>query len=125
MYQPNNVLHHAVGPKFRIVFDCAATHHGVSLNNQLLSGPSLLGVLLSFRQHMIGIVGDIKGMFHQIRVIANDCQALRFLWWPQHNLQMEPVDFQMLVHILGADSSPSVAGFALWLVAIDNKANVD
>ena len=118
------IPHHVVGPKFRIVFDCAASYHGTSL----LTGPdntnSLLGVLLRFRQHLVGIVGDIRGMFHQVRVPPDDCHALRFLWWPNHNLDAEPVDFQMLVHIFGAASSTSVAGFALRQVAIEYKAGV-
>ncbi|KAG1681464.1 hypothetical protein GQR58_011846 [Nymphon striatum] len=67
--------HHPViqiqkGGKVRIVFDCAAKYKGESLNNNVLQGPDLtnklLGVLLRFRKNSIGIMADIKSMFHQL-----------------------------------------------------------
>ncbi|XP_037825844.1 uncharacterized protein LOC119613849 [Lucilia sericata] len=58
--------------KIRIVWDAAAAVENVSLNSVLLKGPdllkSLLGVILRFRERPIAIAGDIREMFHQIRV---------------------------------------------------------
>ena len=101
----------------RVVFDCAAKFKGTSLNDQLLQGPDLtnglVGVLIRFRQEPVAMVADVEGMFHQVRVAPEDCQALRFLWWPDDDLSKEPTDFQMLVHLFGATSSPSCASFSL------------
>ena len=119
------VPHHATRGKFRIVFDCAAKFRGTSLNDHLLQGPdhtsSLVGVLLRFRSRPIAVMADIKGMFHQVRVGPADCDSLRFLWWPDGNLEAKPEEYQMLVHLFGATSSPSVCGYALLRVATDNE----
>ena len=37
---------------------------------------------IRFCQEPISMVADIEGMFHQVQVAPKDCQALRFLWWP-------------------------------------------
>lgn len=42
-------------------------------------GPSLLGVLIRFREHQVAISGNIKGMFHQIRLLPTDRPLLSFL----------------------------------------------
>ena len=121
------VPHHATGGKFRIVFDCAARFRGTSLNENLLQGPdhtsNLVGVLLRFRSRRVAVMADIKGMFHQVKVPLRDCDSLRFLWWPDGNLEASPEEFQMVVHLFGATSSPSVCGYALQRVAIDNETN--
>lgn len=109
--------HHSTGPKFRVVFDCAAKYQGTSLNDQLLQGPdqtsSLLGVLLRFRLGPIAVMADIKAMFHQVRAHPRDCDSLRFMWWPDGDLSRQPEEYQMVVHLFGATSSPSICGFAL------------
>ena len=64
-------------------------------------------------------------MFHQVRVPERDCNALRFLWWPDHDLTKNPTDFQMLFHLFGATSSPSCAGFALKKTAEDCVAEFE
>lgn len=50
--------------QIRVVFDSSAQHHGVSLNNVLLTGPnmnnSLLGVLLRFRKEPVAVTGDVS-----------------------------------------------------------------
>lgn len=68
------------------------------------------------------MVANIEGMFHQVQVAPQDCQGLRFLWWPNSVLTEEPVDHQMQVHLFGARSSPSCASFSLRLLII--KANL-
>ena len=115
------ILHHGVyhpqKKKLRMVFDCAASYQGVSLNNKLLQGPdltnSLLGVLTRFRQENIAIMADVEAMYHQVRVPKEDTDLLRFLWWPEGDLSQEIVEYKMVVHLFGATSSASCANFAL------------
>ena len=103
--------------KVRIVYDCAAFSNGTSLNDNLVKGPdfmnSLMGVLLRFRKEKIAIVSDIKKMFYQVRCILEDCDSLRFLWYPDGNTDLQAVPHRMKVHLFGAKSSPSCASFAL------------
>ncbi|KAK3091640.1 hypothetical protein FSP39_021443 [Pinctada imbricata] len=110
--------------KVRVVFDCATTYQGISLNNELLQGPdlmnSLVGVLIRFRQENIALTADIETMFHQVRVQEKDCDALRFLWWPDSDLDKQPATFCMTVHFFGATSSPSCAAFAMKRTIQDN-----
>lgn len=70
--------------KVRMVWDAAATVNNMSLNSFLLKGPdnlvNLPGVLFRFRQFEIAVVGDIKHMFHQIKMRKEDQNFLKFLW---------------------------------------------
>ena len=115
--------------KIRVVFDCSAKYQNTSINDQLLQGPdltnSLVGVLSRFRQERIAVMADIEAMFHQVRVRPSDCDALRFLWWPNGNLGAPPEEYQMRVHLFGGTSSPSCANFALKKTAQDNEADFD
>lgn len=51
----------------------------------------------------------------------DDRNVLRFLWWPNNDLTKEPEDYQMLVHIFGATSSPSCTNFCLKKTAHENR----
>ena len=122
--------HHAVinpkkPEKVRIVFDCAAKYNGVSLNDQVLSGPDLtncmIGILLRFRQEPIAIMADIESMFHQVSVNPNDRDVLRFLWWSHGDVNQEPDVYRMNVHLFGGTWSPSCCSYALRRVATDNQ----
>ena len=42
-----------------------------------------------------------------------DCDALRFLWWPNGDLSRELEEYRMVKHLFGATSSPSIANFCL------------
>ena len=121
MFNPNKP------DKLRVVFDCAAVYHGTSLNDQL--GPdltnSLVGVFLRFRENPVALMADIEAMFHQVRITPNDYDALRYLWWPNNDLNVKPDEYQMLVHLFGATSSPSYANFALRKTADDNANDFD
>ena len=103
--------------KIRIVFDCASSCMGVSLNDALMQGPQLMnnlvGVLIRFRLENIALVADIEAMFHQVSVEPGDRSALQFLWWPAGNVDEDPQVFRMTVHLFGATSSPSCASFCL------------
>jgi len=77
------VLHPLKPGKVRIVFDCAASYQGCSLNNELLTGhdllQSLIGVLLRFRLGRIAFTADIQLMFPQVYVANEDQDFLQFL----------------------------------------------
>ena len=121
------IPHHYTSGKFRVVFDCAASHAGTSINQQLLQGPdntnTLIGVLFRFRLHSVAIVGDIRNMFHQVKVDPVDQTALRFLWWEDGDPNKAIKIFKLTVHTFGLTSSPSVAGFALRRTAEENRTN--
>ena len=123
-YIPHHGVYHPKKNTLRVVFDCGAVYQGKSLNSELLQGPdltnSLIGVLLRFRQEPIALMADIKSMFHQVRVTKSDTDFLRFLWWRDGNIEQDPVDHRMLVHLFGATSSPSCASFALRRTAEEN-----
>ena len=112
-----------------MVFDSSAKHCGTSLNDQLLQGPDLtsspVGVLSRFREEQIALMLDVEAMFHQVRVRPSDCDALRFLWWPDGNLDSQPEEYQIRVHLFGGASSPSCANFILKKTAEDNKGDFD
>ncbi|XP_068684275.1 uncharacterized protein [Montipora foliosa] len=114
--------------KVPIVFDAAAEHKGTSLNKNLLPGPdytnSLVGVLLRFREEKVALVGDIKSMFHQVKVRPEDQDCLRFLWW-SGSLDETPNEYAMTVHIFGATDSPCSANFALLRTAENNWKEFD
>ena len=124
-YIPHHYVIHPVKRKIRVVFDCAAKYQGISLNDQLLQGPNqtntLSGVLIRFRQEAVALVADIEQMFHQVKVAPEDRDALRFLWWKDHDLNKEVHTYRMAVHLFCATSSPSCSGYALRRAAQDNK----
>lgn len=116
-YIPHHGVYHRRKKTLRVVFDCTSSFQGTSLNKELLQGPdlanSLLGVLLRFRQEQFAIMADIEGMFHQVRVYEDDSNLLRFLWWPNGDVNKPLEQYRMKVHLFGAISSPSCANFAL------------
>nr|XP_054773349.1 uncharacterized protein LOC129281437 [Lytechinus pictus] len=124
-YIPHHPVFHPKKGKLRIVFDCASKFRGKSLNDVVMQGPdltnNLLGVLLRFRQSPIAIMGDIASMFHQVRVPCEERELLRFLWWPDGNLQESPRTYRMCVHLFGGTWSPSACSFALRRAAEEVK----
>ena len=90
---------------------------GTSLNDALLQGPYLVncltGVSTRFREEKIALVADIEAMFHQVKVRSEDMDSLKFLWWRDGDISLEPEIYRMTVHLFGAVLSPSCATFAL------------
>lgn len=113
-YLPLNVV---VNPKkagkVRLVWDAAASVQGVSLNSQLLKGPDLLVPLISvisrFREKKIAFGGDIREMYHQLRIIPEDKQAQRFLF--RNNSDEPPRAYVMDVATFGSTCSPASVQF--------------
>ncbi|XP_076030377.1 uncharacterized protein LOC143018673 [Oratosquilla oratoria] len=85
-YMPHRpVIKECVSSKIKPVFDASAVGpNGVSLNDCLESGPSLIPdlveILLRFRRWKIGLTADITKAFLQIRVQRLDQDVHRFLW---------------------------------------------
>ena len=82
--------HHTVFKKssttlLRIVFNASSKpNEGKSLNDCLLTGPSLTAklheILLQFRQGMYAVTADISKAFHRIIIDEEDRKFLKFLW---------------------------------------------
>ncbi len=126
-YLPHHGVYHPQKRKIRVVFDCSAKYGGMSLNDALLPGPdltnSLVGVVTRFREEPIAFLGDIESMFYQVRVPYSQHDYLRFLWWPDGDLDAEIEEYRMAVHIFGAASSPSITNFALKRTAEKARTN--
>ncbi|CAL8100448.1 unnamed protein product [Orchesella dallaii] len=102
--------------KLRLVFDAAAKVNGISLNDNLLTGPDLLnslpGILMRFRRRKIAFGADVKEMFHQVRISTEDVAAQRFLWRGGDKSKEAKV-YQMNSMIFGAACSPCSAQFVM------------
>lgn len=109
--------------KIRIVWDAAASTNDVSLNSNLLPGPdlinSLTSILFRFRQGRYAVTGDIKQMFHQIKVREIDQTAQRFLW--RYDKNDPPTIYVMQVLTFGSTCSPSSAIYVMRLNASEFK----
>ncbi|KAE8291494.1 hypothetical protein D5F01_LYC11102 [Larimichthys crocea] len=112
------IPHHLVthNGKDRIVFNCSYTYRDETLNELLMSGPnlgaSLLGVLLRFRELSIAVSSDIKGMFHQVRLLPEDHLLLCFLWRDLRR-DSQPSVYEWQVLPFGTTCSPCCAIYAL------------
>ena len=68
----------------RIVFNSSARYMGHALNDYWAKGPhlliDLLGVLMRFRENSIVLIGDIKKMYHTVKIKTIEQHTHRFLW---------------------------------------------
>ena len=110
--------------RLRIVFDASAkTSSGHSLNDQLLTGPSLYpkltSVITQFRQHRIAASADISKMFTEILLHPNERDFHRFLRYSPSSHQIETCRMKRLT--FGVSSSPFLATKVLRQAAADHK----
>lgn len=50
------------------------------------------------------MMADIESVFYQVRAPCEDADFLRFLWWPDGNLDKDYEEYRMFVHLFGAMS---------------------
>lgn len=129
-YLPHHPVFHPEKPdKTRVVFNCAVKYRNISLNDCLFQGPhlnsTLVGVLTRFGQEPIALMVDIDSMFNQVHVTPSHCNVLRFLWWPERDLDQALQEFRMKVHLFGGVWSPSCSIYTLQRTAEDNKDDFD
>ena len=94
----------------RTVFNSSASFKGHSLNQYWDKGPdlinNLLGILLRFREQPVAIMGDIKKMYHSVKISIFDQHTRRFLW-------REPDTYVMNVVSFGDKPAGSIVAAAL------------
>ena len=66
-------------------------------------------------------MADIEAMFYQVFVPEEQRSYLRFLWWPDSNINQELEEYEMCVHLFDAISSPSCANIALKKTSDDSQ----
>ena len=111
-------------PLPRVVFDSAAVHDGVCLNDCLEAGPSLHndlpGILMRFRERPVALAGDVSDMFCHVRLHPEDCKYHRYLW-RDIETDRQPDVYEMNCLVFGDRSSPCEANYAVQRTAEDNK----
>ena len=111
-------------PLPRVVFDSAAKHQGVCLNDCLQTGSSLHndlpGILLRFRESPVALAGDVSDMFCHVRLRPDDCKYHRYLW-RDVELERPPDVYEMNCLVFGDRASPCQANFAVLRTVKDNQ----
>lgn len=109
----HGVVNEAKPGKIRVVFDCAATQNGISLNNQCHQGPDLnnklISVLLKFRLYSYALTADVEAMYMQVKIPDKDRNSLRFLWYDNGSI----TQYRMTSHLFGGVWCASSSTYAL------------
>ena len=83
----SHILHHSVTNinkpnNLHIFFDVAVKFPNTSLDQRLLKAPDLLNclisILLRFSEGQYVIIDDIEAMYHEVKVLKEDTDSLRF-----------------------------------------------
>lgn len=109
----------------RVVFDASCkTSNGLSLNDELLVGPTnlqndLLSILLKWRKHAYVINADIEKMYRQIQVADEDTHYQKILW---RDSPQKPIkEYRLRTVTFGTASTPYLAVRTLQQLANDNE----
>lgn len=93
----------------------------MSLNSCLAKGPdcymnNLIGVLLRWREEQVALVGDIRKMFHSIRLKPLEQHCHRFLWRDLKTDQDPDVYIMTRVN-MGDTPAPAISTEAVYKTA--------
>ena len=93
------IPHHAViqpeskSTPVKVVFNSSSVYQGHALNDFWLKGPNLLnslfGVILSFQEREVAVMGEISNMYHRVLIPEKDQHVHCFLL-KNFNTQREP-----------------------------------
>ena len=118
----HHITHHEVlkaessTTPWRTVFNASANYCGRSLNGYWEKGPDLLnnlmGILIKFREEDVGYIGDIRKMYHTVRITMPDQQTHRFLW-RDLNPEKKPEEYMMEVVSFGDKPAATIVLLAL------------
>lgn len=120
--------HHAVvrqdksTTKVRMVVDASCTDsNGISLNNELMTGPTLQPelrhLIMRWRCYPIALVADIVKMYRQIKVADEDVDFQRIFWRENPDVEMQHLRFLRVT--FGTSSAPFLAVRCLQQLAHD------
>ena len=126
------LAHHAVykasaSTPLRVVFDGSMkTTSGVSLNDQLLIGPTvhppLNDVLIRFRRHPYVLTTDVSKMYRAVTLAPEDRDYHRFLW---RDKATDPViDYRMTRVTFGIASAAFLATNSVLRLAEENESEL-
>ena len=73
---------------------------------------NLLGILVKFREGFEAYIGDVKKMYHTIRLDPDDQQTHRFLW-RDFRVNEKPEKYMMQVVSFGDRQAATIAQLAL------------
>ena len=105
----------------RIVFNSSQKSNGISLNGALAKGPdgymnNLLGLLLRWRENPVAVIGDIRKMFHSVKLDPTEQHCHRFLW-RDLDVSRKPDVYLMLRVNMGDTPAPAICTEALYKTA--------
>ena len=101
----------------RIVFNASANYKGQILNDFWAKGPDLLnnplGIVMRFREEQFVMVGDIKKMYHSVKLKPGvDWHTHRFLWRDLDHTK-EPETYVLTSPSFGDRPAGTIAAVAL------------
>lgn len=131
----NFIPHHLViveGKKPRLVYACNTIGKDkISLNDILYKGKiqlnKIVDILINWRRYKFWLSGDIKAMFHQIRLMTKDLGYCCFLYWKKgvkKNINNMTI-FVMTRHVFGATDSPHIAVTCLNKILDNLPSDID
>ena len=105
--------------RLRMIWDGAAKVNGKSINDYLFTGPNLYNnlttILFQLREYKYIIKGDLSEMFHQVSILEEDTDCLRFLF--RFSGETKIREFKMTVLPFGLCCAPTIAQFVKNLIA--------
>ena len=121
-YIPHHCIKGESDLKFRVVFDASAkSSNGVSLNNNLLIGPTiqdnLFDIILKFREKKIALKADIAKMYRQVKVSPIDTNFQQIVWRDSPCQTIST--YRLLTVTYGTASAPFLATRCLKQLVID------
>lgn len=112
----------SITTRVRVVFNASsATSNGTSLNDHLLTGPTLQAelpsVILRWRRFRFVYTADIAKMYRQIKIDSRDLDYQRILW---HSDPTQISEYQLLTVTYGMACAPYLALRVLRRLAEDD-----